>query len=288
MEKTSVLLLALLTFTLAACGQEGAEKNTAPATPPPAASRSIQATGTSIATRFPPPAGFERLPAEPGTFAAYLRRLPLKPEGSPVHLFDGREKGRQDVHAAVIDMDTGDRDLQQCADAVMRLRAEFLFAEKRYRDIRFNFTNGFPAEYSKWREGQRISVSGNRCSWRATGRPSTGYEDFRAYLDQVFMYAGTLSLSQELPSKSIENLEIGDVFIQGGSPGHAVIVVDVAQQKNTGEKVFLLAQSYMPAQEIHVLKNQNEPALSPWYRLDFGETLRTPEWTFSREDLVGW
>ena len=286
MEKTT-FIFTLLIFTFTACGQEG-EKRSTTATPQPTVRRAIQTTGDSIATRFQPPPGFERLPTEPGTFAAYLRHLPLKPEGSPVHLFDGREKWSQNVHAAVIDMDTGDRDLQQCADAIMRLRAEFLFAEKRYSDIRFNFTNGFPAEYSKWREGQRISVSGNRCSWHATGRLSTGYEDFRAYLDQVFMYAGTLSLSKELPSKSIENLKIGDVFIQGGSPGHAVIVVDVAEQKSTGKKVFLLAQSYMPAQEIHVLKNPNDPALSPWYRLDFGETLETPEWTFSREDLVGW
>lgn len=247
-----------------------------------------ESRGDSIFTRFQPPSGFVRPPAEPGTFAFYLHNLPLKPEGSLVRLFDGQEKARQDVHAAVIDMDTGNQDLQQCADAVMRLRAEFLFSEKRFRDIRFNFTNGFPAEYVKWREGQRIRVEGNRSVWYATGRRSTSYEDFRKYLDVVFTYAGTLSLSRELPSKSIENLEAGDVFIQGGSPGHAVIVVDVAQHKNTGEKVFLLAQSYMPAQEIHILKNPNDPALSPWYRLDFGETLRTPEWTFTKENLVNW
>lgn len=244
-----------------------------------------ESRGDSIFTRFQPPSGFVRPPAEPGTFAFYLRNLPLKPEGSPVHLFDGREKGRQDVHAAVIDMDTGNQDLQQCADAVMRLRAEFLLGEKRYRDIRFNFTNGFPAEYAKWREGQRIRVEGNRSAWYATDRPSTSYEDFRAYLDQVFMYAGTLSLSRELRSKNVKDLEIGDVFIQGGSPGHAVLVVDVAVKPGTSEKVFLLAQSYMPAQEIHVLKNPNDNDLSPWYSNDFGETLRTPEWTFTANDL---
>ncbi len=286
--KTTIFQPFLLIFVLTACGQQPAEQPTSLSENQSDTSRSAFTPGDSISSRFQPPDGFERLPAQPGTFAFYLRNLPLKPAGSPVHLFDGRKKSRQDVHAAVIDMDTGDRDLQQCADAIMRLRAEFLFGEKRYSDIRFNFTNGFPAEYSKWREGQRITVNGNRCAWRNTGRPSTGYEDFRKYLVQVFTYAGTLSLSKELSSKSIEKLEIGDVFIQGGSPGHAVIVVDVAQHKNTGEKVFLLAQSYMPAQEIHVLKNPKDPALSPWYRVDFGETLETPEWRFSKADLVGW
>ncbi len=189
------------------------------------------------------------------------------------------------MHTAVIDMDTGNRDLQQCADAIMRLRAEYLFGEKRYADIRFNFTNGFPAEYAKWREGQRIRVEGNRTTWYATGNLSTSYAEFRKYLDMVFMYAGTLSLSRELPAKRLKDMEIGDLFIQGGSPGHAVVVVDMAVHPESGRKVFLLAQSYMPAQEIHVLKNMNDPDLSPWYPLDFGETLRTPEWTFSASDL---
>lgn len=245
----------------------------------------LNVRGDSILTRFEPPTGFERQPVPAHSFAAFLRQLSLKPEGSPVHLFDGRKKGRQDVHAAVIDMDTGDQDLQQCADAIMRLRAEYLFSEKRYADIHFNFTNGFRAEYVKWREGQRIRVNGNRCSWYATGRNSTGYDEFRSYLNQVFMYAGTLSLSRELPSKALQDMEIGDLFIQGGTPGHAVLVVDMAVHSETGDKVFMLAQSYMPAQEIHVLINTKDPALSPWYPLDFGESLQTPEWTFSEKDL---
>ena len=77
---------------------------------------------------------------------------------------------------------------------------------------------------------------------------------------------------------------LGYVFIKGGYPGHAVIVMDVAENE-TGEKVFLLAQSYMPAQDMHILKNPNNPALSPWYSIDETQDLRTPEWTFSWDQL---
>jgi hypothetical protein len=78
---------------------------------------------------------------------------------------------------------------------------------------------------------------------------------------------------------------IGDIFIQGGFPGHAVLVTDIATNPRTGEKVFLLSQSYMPAQDIHILKNLNDPDLSPWYKLDFEDHLHTPEWTFYTDDL---
>ncbi len=100
----------------------------------------------------------------------------------------------------------------------------------------------------------------------------------------VFSYAGTLSLEKELPSRQLNKLQIGDIFIQGGSPGHAIIVVDMAVDKN-GNKIFMLAQSYMPAQEIHILKNPNDSKISPWYPVLNLQTLRTPEWDFSKDRI---
>jgi hypothetical protein len=240
--------------------------------------------GNTIESRFPAPPGFERLPLAENSFGQFLRQFPLKPTGSPVYLFDGRLKSRQDVHVAVLDLDVGERNLQQCPDAVMRLRAEFLFSQKRYRDIHFHFTNGFCAEYARWQAGDRIVVEGNRTYWRTNDTASASYEDFRDYLDLVFTYAGTLSLEKELSPVTPENLAVGDVFIQGGSPGHAVIVVDIAVNAS-GEKAFLLAQSYMPAQEVHVLKNPAGLSGSPWYYLENKKILKTPEWSFLMGDL---
>jgi hypothetical protein len=183
-------------------------------------------------------------------------------------------------------MDIGNKNLQQCADAVIRLRAEYLFKQNRDSEIHFNLTNGFNADYLKWKHGYRIEVKGNHTQWVKKVTPSNHYNTFRNYLDFVFMYAGTLSLSKELQPVAYKTIQIGDVFIQGGSPGHAVIVVDMAIHSQTKEKIFLLAQSYMPAQEIQVLLNPDNTKLSPWYKSDTIKTdIITPEWHFKNIDL---
>lgn len=227
---------------------------------------------------IPPPQGFTR--TEVTGFGAYLRNLPLKPEGSKVKLYDGSVKYWQDGAYAVIDMEIGTTDLQQCADACMRLRAEYLWRNKKYSDIHFNFTNGFKAEYSKWAEGYRISVKGNQTSWYKAGEPDYGYKAFRRYLNMVFSYAGTLSLSKELSPVKCADARPGDVFIVGGTPGHAMIIVDMVIDSK-GRKAIMVAQSYMPAQDIHVVTNLNDENISPWYIYDENTlTFGFPEWTF--------
>jgi hypothetical protein len=246
----------------------------------------INPSGKTILERIKVPEGFERIPLDGTSFGYYLRNLPLKPHGTDVLLYNGESKANK-VHVAVVDMDIGSQDLQQCADAVIRLRSEYLYARKLYGLIHFNFTNGFRADYAKWALGYRIDVKGNEVKWIRTADGSYEYRVFRRYLDVVFTYAGTYSLAQELVKVEYIDIRPGDVFIRGGSPGHAVIVVDVAMNNSTGQKIFLLAQSYMPAQDIHVLINPSNPELSPWYEVDLSaEKIETPEWEFSTEELM--
>jgi len=243
------------------------------------------ANGTNISSRFNTPDGFIRLPENGTSFPTFLSTFPLKKAGTKVLLYNGNEKNRQDVHEAILDIDVGNKDLQQCADAVMRLRAEYLYKTKQYDKLHFNFTNGFKAEFSKWAQGYRINIKGNKTTWYLATKPSDSKEAFKAYLEIVFSYAGTLSLSKELKKKSIKDIHGGDVFLFGGSPGHAVIVMDVAMNVAGTERVFCIAQSYMPAQNIHVLKNPNSAKLSPWYSLKENEKLETPEWDFEPNSL---
>jgi len=245
--------------------------------------------GDTLASRIAPPPGFARPAVAPASFAAWLRGLPLKPAGASVLLHTGAPKPRQDVHVAVIDIDVGPRDLQQCADAIMRLRAEWLFASGRPGDIAFNDTGaGKPIAFARWAAGERPQMSGRAVAWSRSAQPDAGYASFRRYMDVVFTWAGTYSLERELVAKPIAELAAGDLFIKGGFPGHAVLVADVAESPATGERRFLLVQSFMPAQEMHVLKNPANADGSPWYPLAFGDQLVTPEWTFPRESLRRW
>lgn len=230
------------------------------------------------------PAGYKRIAVQNESFAIWLQNLPLKPCDTAVLLFDGTLKSNQSAHFRVIDMDVERGDLQQCADAIIRLHAEFLYSTHNYNSIHFNFTSGDTARFTDWIQGIRPVVTGNSVNWANKAELDSSYNNFRKYLRVVMIYAGTLSLSKELTKiENINEMQIGDIFIQGGSPGHAVIVIDMAVNPESGGKVFLLAQSYMPAQDVHILKSFDDT--NPWYRLDNDEMLRTPEWTFKKDDL---
>ena len=274
------MLAGFLSFHCHACTSHSSEVVEAEEMPP------ALAISDALINRFPPPDGYEPVPAARGSFAHFLQHFPMKPHGSAVHLYDGRLKSNQHVHAGVLDIDVGKRDLQQCADAVMRLRAEYLFQTKQSQLISFNFVNGFVAPYSRWANGERVRINGNECYWQQSTAPDHSYSSFRKYLDIVFAYASTISLSKQLHRKPIAQLEAGDVFIEAGSPGHAVIVMAVAREKTFGKKIFLLAQSYMPAQEMHILVNKHNRKLSPWYEVPEGNILETPEWRFKAAENI--
>jgi hypothetical protein len=107
-------------------------------------------------------------------------------------------------------------------------------------------------------------------------------------MDTVFIWAGTHSLERELVPVADGRVEIGDVIIKGGFPGHAVLVVDVVEHPRTGERRFLLVQSFMPAQDMHVLVGRETPDGLPWYRLAPDQPFVTPEWIFTPGSLRRW
>jgi hypothetical protein len=211
---------------------------------------------------IPLPADFVRMPVEKNSFADWLRNLPLK-KNKIVYLYNGMPKEDQSAQFAVIDISTGNKDLQQCADAVMRLRAEYLYGQKKFTEIVFFDNSG---------HAYRFEQPFNR-------------DHFDHYLENVFAHCGSLSLQKQLHDLSRQDLAIGDVLIQGGSPGHAMQVVDMASSKQ-GKKIFLLAQGFMPAQDMHVVVNPHHLS-NPWYDWDNLE-ISTPGWIFPRGKFKRW
>lgn len=213
------------------------------------------------------PLGYERLKVEPSSFGAYLRNVPLKPRGSQVMLYTGGRARMQRLNYAVVDLPLISN-WEQCADCCMRLRAEYLFNTKQYGRIHFQDVNGKTMHY----EG-----GGSR-------------KALETYLKKAYGVASTFSLSRELPRRQLKDMLPGDVLVYAARPGHkyghAVIVVDVAVNKKTGKKAFLLAEGATPARSIHVMKNLKNPFRSPWFMLDEdAETIWTSVFWFNADQL---
>jgi len=281
-------------FVLTSCNKVSTE---------PVSAEGGQGLTDNIELRFAPPKGYSRVPTEQNSFAAYLRALSLKPEGSLVLYYDGRTKPNNGIYTAVIAMPFISRkDLQQCADAIMRLYGEYQYAQGMYDDIKFNFAkDNQPRYYKSYAKGdysykkylkyimgwifRKADIAFLHNQTKKTAIEDIySYEKFLKYMDWVFRKANTASLYNQTKKVAIEDIQSGDIFIQKGRPyGHAAIVLDVAQDKNSN-KVYMLGQSYMPAQETQVLINPMDSTLSPWYAVN-DKTIRTPEWTFEPDDL---
>ncbi|AKQ70322.1 hypothetical protein A176_007234 [Myxococcus hansupus] len=236
-----------------------------------------QAQVRPLSAALPPPEGYTRVAVTKDSFGAWLRGLPLRPHGTPVLSHQGATilAARDRRLAAVAELDVGTANLQQCADSVIRLHAEWLWAGNQTDRLAYRFTSGHLAAWSKYAEGDRARVSGSKVTWVRSAAPDASRRSFRSWLDLVFTYAGTHSLSSLKARPTHEDVRPGDFFVLGGSPGHVVLVLDVAANA-AGKKVALLGQGFMPAQDFHVLAEEGDTA--PWFPLEEGEDVVTPFW----------
>lgn len=209
----------------------------------------------------------------------FLQHLPVI--DSPIVNYYGQAVKEQYKHTGIIPYDVGTRDLQQCADALMRLRAEYLFSEKRYDEIGFYFTGGQYFPWKDYRKGLRPVVRGNSVNFVKGARADSSHGSLRKYLDIVYTYAGTISLAKEL--KKANGFAVGTVVIHPGSPGHCFIIID-EKTGEKGEKLFRLAEGYTPAQSIYELRNPFSSDKTPWQSLDAG-AIRTASYIFTSYEL---
>jgi hypothetical protein len=219
----------------------------------------------SLEERFAVPPGYQRVKVPKGSFSEWLRTLPMAPEGTPAKSFDGKETlaADDDYLAGVVAIDTGNPDLQQSSDVIIRLHAEYLWSRGEKDKISYLSATKLNMPFARWEKGQRLIANGPNVFWVIKGKPAeVDHAEFRKYLDAVFNWANSSSLSpRSTPVGEPKDLVAGDFFLQSGEPNHVAVVLDVAD-KPSGERVALLGQARSPAESIHVVRPGKA---TPWF-----------------------
>ncbi|MEP5339932.1 MAG: DUF4846 domain-containing protein [Algibacter sp.] len=246
----------------------------------------INKDSLTIKTRVNIPEGYKRVEYSKGSFQEYLRNYKLKLFGSKIINYDDSEYYWQFGHIGILDIPVPKNGLQQCADALIRIRSEYLWDNDRKDEIGFNFTSGHYCSWKQYAEGYRPKIKGNKVTFHKTVSKNHSKENFYKYLNLIYMYSGTLSLYNELPKiNNANDLKIGDMLIRGGSPGHIVMICD--EVINTkGDKLFLLFQGNTPAQSVHLVKNLEDSKISPWYNLEKDAIIPVSNYTFGSSKFV--
>ncbi len=238
----------------------------------------------NIKTKFALPEGYER--NYNNGYSVFLRQFPLK-NNNVVRYHNGENKYNNNIWAAVFDYDIGTGNLHQCADAVLYMRANYLYKKGLTDKLHYTFVSGFKAKYLDYIT-HYYKVDGNNVSLVLRDvRLEDNLETFRKWLREIWMYSNTWSIekydSYRVP---LSDIKPGDFFIRSNPPpavGHAVKVVDVVSDSR-GLKKVMLSQSYMPAQENHILINPQDDGV--WYEIRGStQVIQTPEFTFYSDEL---
>ena len=205
-----------------------------------------QILNRSVQEKIPPPSGYARVRYDSGSFAAWIQTLPLR-QDLTIHTFDRRAivSGAFDVFA-VVDMSLLFRsDIEQCADFCMRFWAEYYKAANKLNELYL------------------FDYYGRKQSFARSGK------SFREFLRWAFAYSNSYSLKRGCKAVTGPELQPGDLIVQNerGGIGHVSMIMDVCKSRS-GEKLYLVGFSFMPAQEFHIEKARAPYGNSGWFTLD--------------------
>ncbi|MBI5622152.1 MAG: hypothetical protein HY924_00090 [Elusimicrobia bacterium] len=200
-----------------------------------------------------PPPGFGRVELSSGSFAAWVRRLPVQPEGALVRTWDGKlapQRFYRVLRVSALPLKFR-QDLEQCADWGFRLWLEYQASTRRPDDC-------WLLDYN----GRRVRFQ----DWRKSGRGAS--------LDSFFRWAASNANSHSL-KKGLgkvaggPDLMPGDLLVQNetGGIGHASVILDVAVD-GQGRRVYLIGFGFMPAQDFHVEAAGPGQGRGDWFTLE--------------------
>jgi hypothetical protein len=235
----------------------------------------IEATDTALDRFGNSLPGYSVAFAELGSWAEWLRLLPLAAPGTPVKNYRGEivVPGDDEHLAAVVAIDTGTGDNQQSADIILRLHAEWRWFNEDFRML-YLAESKLELPVQKWSAGERLVSAGGKLKWvlQQAPQPKLDHAEFRAYLDSVFAWSDSRALLAESDALAPEKLEPGAFFLHAGHPSEVLIVLDVATSPK-GDRALLLAQALNQAQSLHVIRPSRDTL---WFPVRTDQPLQVP------------
>ena len=218
---------------------------------------------------------YHRIGIEQNSFAEYLRKLPLKNEGSEVINYRGGIfKSDSDTSVAfVVDLDIQGRRLEQCMDILVRLYADYLWRVNQNKNFILPLPGGTWLKWRDWNAGFRPVFKGIDVSMIKSDQPDSSYNAYQSYLNTVYSESHTQQFYHNYRPLERSEVQIGDIIIKKGTKGHAIMIVDMAKDQK-GNILALIGNGDTPACQFFLL---NHAADRPWIPLNFDkETLDLP------------
>ncbi len=230
----------------------------------------VSARGEDLTTLYPEPLGYRRVAVEAGSFAEYVRHLAVLPDTASVRYYDGRQVQQWPGSPRVIDMPFLFRtDVEQCADMALRLVSEYFWETGKADSLAFRLQNGQEISWREWSVGRRLRYDAESdrhvVSQDAADSSRTAFEEFLYYL---FHWTGSVALKRDLRRIAASELQPGDLIVQNtsGAMGHVSVILDAAVNDD-GERLYLIANGWTPAQSMFIRQPQAGEGSDGWFTL---------------------
>ncbi len=247
----------------------------------------IDESGMTIEDRIMVPEGYVRPPYPDFTFQYFLKSLPMKSADAKVVKYDGFDKFFES-YSAVIDLQF-DKSIDKIHSEhlIQYLRGMYLHQNEKFELINFSTDDNRDLNFQEYGSGMRWEWQDSVWVKTSGGVADFSENSFLEFMEEVYSHSTTNGLATDTRLLEVGEISVGDVFIQpasGRGKGHSVIIMDMAVDPLTGERLVLLGQGFAPTQDMHILKNPYEEDISPWYRVKEDDYFFTTiQWTFRKK-----
>lgn len=194
---------------------------------------------------LPVPSGYVRQEYSDTSYSAWIQKLPIK-DSDEIDKYDGTHAISSFYNImAVVNIPLLFRaDIEQCAD------------------WGFRFWTDFHQQTGRTNRLYLFDYNGRRYYFRDSK------QTLKMFLKRAMVNANSHSLKAGCQSIDTFDLRPGDMVIQNEScgVGHVSIIMDVCRNKS-GKRRYLIGYGFMPAQQFHIEKADNEQGQAGWFSI---------------------